>query len=95
MLPEGSELFFEDSRGIYIPQLFATDIIRDKLENVSSDDLAILEAGPTEENEWYLDTWDDVLNNAILVKDNGDRFTLYQDGDLWIIPEGAEWHEAD
>lgn len=86
-------LFCSDSSGIYIPRRFAREINRDCPEcvtGVSPEEFAILEAGP--ENEQYWDCWNDVLNNA-KVNDGNTTYSLYQDGDLWLVPEGMEWNE--
>lgn len=89
-LPENAELFLDDARGIYIPQNFAEIVKREFVEGVSEEQWAILEAGP--EHEWYWDAWDEVLNSAVLTNPTTEeRFTLYQDGILWLIPENAEW----
>ena len=89
-LPEGAELLLDDARGQYIPQNFAEIVKREWVEGVDREQWAILEAGP--EHEWYWETWDEVLNSAVLIRSpSGEKFTLYQDGNLWIIPEDAEW----
>ena len=83
-------LFLSDARGIYIPRDFAKCIKVDALKGVSSEDLDLLRNGPDEELYW--DVWTDVLDNAT-VEDNGVTYFLYQDGDLWLIPQGMEWND--
>lgn len=88
-------LWLNDARGVYIPRDFAT-CFTDRAANVSGvsdEDWSILEAGP--DHKLYWDTWDDVLNNAKVTDANGVKFTLHQDGDLWLIPDGMEWSEDD
>ena len=97
-LPESAELFLDGARGIYLPQNFAEIVKRERVEGVSEEQWAILEAGP--EHEWYWEAWDEVLNSAIVTSPpTNERFALYQDGDLWLIPEDAEgpdpWAEGD
>ena len=87
-IPEGSELFLDGNRGIYIPQQFAAQVERALVSGVSDEDWADLEAGP--EGETYWDTWDMVLNNAVITGASGTEYTLYQDGDLWVIPNNTE-----
>lgn len=83
---EGSLLFCEDSSGIYIPQRFANEILRSSVLGVSPYDWQILAAGP--DNELYWQVWDDVMKHAIVInRKTGITYTLYQDGDLWLIPE--------
>ncbi len=84
------ELFLSDARGIYIPRDFAQSVKPECLLNVSAEDLAILEAGPDGESYW--DVWQDVCDNAVLVSPvDGTRYTVYQEGDCWLIEEGAQW----
>ena len=87
-LPYNAELYASDSRGIYIPQYFAKSIQRECLGGVSGEDMRILLDGP--EAEYYWDAWDMVLNNAVLTDKGGKRRSLWQEGDLWVVPEGWE-----
>lgn len=85
-------LFASDSRGIYIPQFFAECVRRECVANVGPDDWADLEAGPDSETYW--DTWADVEARAVVTDRNtGTVYRLYQDGDLWLVPEGMEASE--
>ena len=85
-------LWLSDARGIYIPRDFA-DIDRSRVAHVSVDNWEILESGP--DHEWYWDAWDEVLCGAVVTDDRGQRYTLYQDGDLWLIPEDMEWSDRE
>ncbi len=87
-----AQLWLSDARGVYIPRDFAQSIVdRGKnVINVSEEEWERLEAGP--DAAWYWETWDNVLNNAIVV-DGETRYTLHQDGDLWLVPEGMRWDE--
>ena len=78
-----SELFLSDARGVYIPRDFAESVRRELVENVSDDEWQIMLSGP--EHEWYWDAWNDVEQKAV-INDGNRRWTLYQDGDLWLIP---------
>ncbi len=86
-------LWLSDARGVYIPRDFANSFAdRSKhVTGVSDEDWAILESGP--DHEWYWDTWNDVEQNAIVTDENGHKYTLYQNGDLWLVPEGMEWDD--
>ena len=87
-------LWLSDARGIYIPRDFVSSFANlASLSGVSDEDKAILEAGP--DHEWYWEAWDDVLNNATVTDDKGNVFTVYQDGDCWLIPEGMEWSDEN
>jgi hypothetical protein len=90
------QLWLSDARGVYIPRDFAKCFIdrdtRDRhVKHVDAEYWATLEYGP--EHEYYWETWDSVLNNARVVDENGVEFSLYQDGDLWLVPVGMEWDE--
>jgi hypothetical protein len=45
------------------------------------------------DNEQYWGAWDTVLNNCILEDKWGNKFTLYQNDDLWAVPEGYDVEE--
>lgn len=91
-LPETAELYALDRHGIYIPQYFAESVRRECVTGVSAEDWTILEEGP--DHEWYWDTWDSVLSNArITSPETGVTYSLWQDGDLWLVP--ADWSPCD
>ena len=87
------KLWLSDARGIYIPRDFATSFAdrAKSVSGVSDNDWAELEAGP--DHEWYWEAWVKVCANAVVTEDNGDRYTVYQDGDCWLVPVGMEWSE--
>lgn len=89
----GALLLVSEQRGQYVPQRFAHDVDRDRVRGVSSEDWEILEFGPDHEHYW--DVWDHVLTNATLVDPSGLAHYLWQDGDLWAVPVGAEDSEPD
>ena len=85
-------LFSDSARGIYIPQHFAQSINREYVTGgVEPEDWTSLEAGPDSENYW--ESWDQVLTNCVITDADGIVWTLHQDGDLWLIPQGMEWSE--
>lgn len=89
-------LWLDDARGVYIPRDFATSFKdRDQhVSGVSADDWAILEQGPDScSNESYWDVWIEVCDNATVTDENGIKYHLYQNGDLWLIPDGMEWND--
>jgi len=87
-LPHNAELYASDRHGVYIPQHFAESIQKECLGGVSNEDMQILLEGP--EAEYYWEAWDTVLNNAVLTDSSGKRWNLWQEGDLWVVPEGWE-----
>lgn len=52
--------------------------------HVSHDDAFVLLTGP--QNPAYWDVWDHVLATAWCTDDNGQKWYLHFDGDLWAIP---------
>lgn len=88
-LPESAILFSDSARGIYIPQHFAESVKRECVTGVDSADLDILAKGP-DSSEFYWDIWSGVESHAIVTDPaSGIAYTLYQDGDLWLVP--ADW----
>lgn len=81
----GIELFLDDHRGVYIPRDFVESIDLSMWEGISAEDADTLRAGP--DHEWYWETWDDVVSNAVCTDKNGNKWMLYQDGDLWVYCE--------
>jgi len=76
------EILLNDSRGVYIPQNFAENFVMSDW-GVGDDTRDILLAGPTSENEWYWEAWEQVLNNASYVDATGNKWHLSQEGDLF------------
>jgi hypothetical protein len=58
---------------------------------VNDEDWAILEAGPDHGNYW--DAWDMVEQNAVITDEQGTKYTVHQDGDCWLVPDGMEWSD--
>lgn len=83
-LPQ-AELFLDDHRGVYIPRDFARSVKRDLVTGVSDDQYATLE---NPECDLYWEVWDEVCSEAVLTTADGVRYHLYQDGALWLVPDG-------
>ena len=81
-------LWLDGARGQYIPQQFARSRIDMTVEGVSYDAWRALEAGPDHED--YGEAWTEVLDCAqVIVK--GQRYSVHQDKDVWLIPDGMEF----
>lgn len=82
-------LILSDSRGTYIPRDFVCDDYNEVATehckawglNDSNKDHWIDAADP--DSEYYWEAWEWILNNARFTNENGDVYTLHQDGDLW------------
>lgn len=92
-IPETAVLLMGDWRGIYLPKDFAVEF-GDRVEYPEGqsprEDLATIMRGPDDDGYW--DAWDALLDSCKLRLSDG-VYTLYQDGDLWLVPDGAEWPE--
>ena len=88
-------LWLSDARGVFIPRDFANSFAAraTAVSGVSNKDWAVLEAGPDHESYW--DVWTDVCDNARVTDENRVVYTVYQNGDCWLIPVGMEWDEAN
>ena len=62
------------------------------MQGVDDEEWAVLDAGPDHEHYW--DVWCDVEQGAVVLDDDGNRYTIWNDGDCWLIPEGMEFNEA-
>jgi hypothetical protein len=86
-------LWLSDARGVYIPRDFANSFA-DRLisvQGVDEENWKILEAGP--DHELYWDAWDEVCRDATIIDDVGNKFSIHQDGDYWLIPDGMTWSD--
>jgi hypothetical protein len=85
-------LWIDSSRGQYIPQAFALSFANraKNVTGVDEDTWAILEAGP--EHEEYWDAWSSI-DNAFIIADNGLRYHVLHDEDVWLVPVGMEWND--
>jgi len=80
-----SHLLISDSQGIYIPQLFCEkfDLKAWNLKK-SDEDVKSCLSGP-DDNEWYWEAWDAILNKASHKDNFGKEWHLHQDGDLFAV----------
>lgn len=84
------ELLIDGAAGVYVPQMFVENF--DTLHwHIKPKDEAVLIDGP--DNEYYWDAWDEVLAYAYYIYE-GKRYSLYQDSDLWAIPDDFDFEKA-
>lgn len=76
--------FLDSSRGQYIPRDFAQIVNREVLHGVSLELLDSLAEEDSNNGEFYWEDWEMVLNDARIILD-GVEYTLYHDGDLWLV----------
>ncbi len=86
-------LWLSDARGVYIPRDFANSFAdrAGAVSGVDEDTWDILDTGPDHDDYW--EAWDEVLQNAIITDEHGIKYSIWQEGDCWLIPLGMEWNE--
>ena len=84
------ELLIDGHHGIYIPQLFC-QFYADRFKGIDKEDIDEIMKGSN--NEWYWEAWDNILNSAYIVQD-GKKYFLYQDMDLFLIVEDEEVNQC-
>lgn len=85
-----ARLIISDHWGIYIPQRFCAGLTADDAARINVDfkDVEICRAGPDE--ELYCEAWQSILDSSCVTDANGRVWRLYQNGDLWEIPDDCE-----
>lgn len=78
----GLHLLVADRQGVYIPQSFAENNSYEWL-GLLDEDIRILNSGPDHPEYW--DAWNDVIGSAFLIDTQGNKWHLWQDGDLWAV----------
>lgn len=78
-------LFMSDSRGINLPKDFCNDIMEQYIENYDKvkDEIEVCKQGDNQ--PCYYDCWHYILA-TIIINNEGRRYYLHQDGDLFLIP---------
>jgi hypothetical protein len=84
------KLLIDDSRGIYIPKVFAESFDLTKWGFSESDSKLLLEDLLNPDSDWYWEAWEIVLRDACYQDDNLDIWYLEQDGDLFAVKEEIE-----
>ena len=84
-------LVLSDSHGIYIPQMWCSDLDQDQAEKLGLNwrDVKQCQDGP--DAEFYWEAWDCILSACEVTDDHGITWRLYQDGDLWEVADGYQW----
>lgn len=82
-------LLLGDSHGVFIPQLYCSDISEADCEALSIDweDVKACQSGP--DAEFYGDAWQSICDSASWLEDD-EEWRLLQNGDLWAIKAGVE-----
>lgn len=85
-----SSLILSDHHGVYIPQMFCSGMSQSDAHRieVSYSDVLACQSGPDHPN--YREAWQQILDDARILDTNGRVWRLYQNGDLWEIPDDCE-----
>ena len=83
------QLLIPDQCGIYIPKIFCEEYA-DQFQGIDPEDI---ETCQDPNNEWYWDSWQNILDNAYVVQD-GKKYILWQDCDLFLIAEDEEMEQC-
>lgn len=84
-------LLLNSARGTYIPRDFlcdntgAIDHVHCGKWNLSHDKADWWQDAANPDSEYYWEAWEWILNNAEFTTEDGDKFRLHQDGDLWAL----------
>ena len=76
----------DGAAGIYVPQKFINSF--ENWDNIDNDDRRSVANGP--DNEYYWESWQNILDNATHTDDNGNKWVLYQDDSLFVIRADIE-----
>jgi hypothetical protein len=88
-------LAISDCHGRYIPQLWCADLDQDQAVAIGANwtDVETCMYGP--DHEWYWEAWEAILDDVSMTDENGTKWILYQDGDLWEVPEGFDFDREE
>lgn len=83
------DVLIDGRHGVYIPQIFAEMVLSGNLPVNSPALRTYLGDLGNPEHEGYWEAWEQVLSQA-QIQHSGVTYHLYQDGDLFLVEEGAE-----
>lgn len=91
-MTNNSILLLDSHNGIYIPKLFAEDIISGNYQSPNKKEcLKELSELGNPENEGYWDAWEVLLSKIKLIGSNNTEYYLFQyEGDVWAIPSDEQ-----
>lgn len=89
------QLLVDSHHGVYCPEVFIKHyegyLSPETKESFKSEIVSIKHGNANgDDSEDYWDSWMLILDNAVLIDDNGQNMLLIQDGDVWAYPEDME-----
>ena len=82
------ECMLSDAQGIYIPQAFTTIAQFERFDGITRGDWDICASGPDHEHYW--DAWQEILDHAMWTGQDGIRYRLMQEGDLYAVRDDID-----
>lgn len=73
----------DSNRGVYIPKNFVDEFDLNLFKGIEKEDAESCKLGPDDGEYW--EAWTSILDNAVYTDDDDIEWTLYQDGDLFLI----------
>ena len=86
------QLLIDSNRGVYIGQQFA-QIYGKHIPEEYAEQKAILLHGPDHED--YFEAFEEIIDNVKIKTVDGVELYLHQEDDLWGIPVGESFDDAD
>ncbi len=83
-------LLVDSHHGIYSAQILAQSY--GKYLQIDRTELNILKAGPDDDN--YIETWA-AIDGCEIIDESGEKYFIWQNEDIWAVPDGWEWSEED
>jgi hypothetical protein len=80
----------DSAHGMYIPQVFL-ESTKDNprwLMGINDEEREAIEAGPDHPDYW--ESWAQLIDMAYYTDEDGTKYTLYENTDLFAIPEGFD-----
>ena len=78
-MSKGIEILCDSHHGQYIPQIMINRLVDSGWQGIEKEDVKELQ---DINNEWYIESWTNVENDAHFTDENGNVWKLWQDGDL-------------
>jgi len=89
-------LLADSHHGVYIPQFTVKDHLNHPAwdwSEVSQDDVQAVLAGP--DGDWYWEAWENIMGTVIVTDDQGTRYNIMYNEDLWLVPTDINESEVE
>ena len=88
-IPDGIVIMTDSHHGVYAPQVFLQSLAA-TISEVNQRDIDTVLKGPDDvENERYWEAWDNIEQNAVITSTQGEKYMIYQDGDIFLLKVAA------